>query len=285
MTGVELLRGHLPGLLEPSQLVQGVVHGRKEQENQAVKHGRTGTHCSITRPGNSSTGGLPTFTHVPPTTWVSSGAPLPVAAPMPVSVTQNAQSFTPYTPQTHTNIHVSPVVTSCVSVPHPVPSHAIHAQTHVPSSVDMPAPVSMPVTTNFTHPTHTVPAMPVPLPISVPVTSMNPCASVFQPAQLHAQPSVPIQPGLPVHAQYAVAAFHHSLPAPWNVLPRPGTGPSFKDNRKLPGFISKFDGKKSYTSWRRLFIACVLRVEVPVDQKIQVMIASLDQDDCKGPAL
>ena len=107
-------------------------------------------------PGTSSTGGLPTFTRVPLITWVSSGAPLPVAAPTPVMVTQNVQSFIPYTPQSHTNVHVPPVVMSRVSVPHPMSSHAVHAQTHVPSSIYMPAPVSMPVTTSFTHLTHTV---------------------------------------------------------------------------------------------------------------------------------
>ncbi len=88
------------------------------------------------------------------------------------------------------------------------------------------------------------PTMTVPLPISVPVTSMNPHAPIFQPAQLHAQPSMPIQPSLPAHALYTDAAFYYSLSAPWNVLPQPGTGPSFEDDSKLPGFISKFDGKR-----------------------------------------
>ncbi len=228
-------------------------------------------------PGTSSTGGLPTLptlTSAPPISWGTTGVPLSVPASIPVSVTQNAQSFVPFTAQTHVSAHQPPVVTSCVSQPMPVSSYAIHAQVHVPSSIYTPAQVSMPVTTHFTHPTQSAPAL-----FSVPVTSMHPRASVFQP--VHSQSSAPTQPGLPASALHALLPFTILFQLRGTFCPDQELGPRLKIIGNCPGSSPNLMAKKDYLNWRLLFITVVHCVEVSVDQKVQVMIASLSQES--GP--
>ena len=60
------------------------------------------------------------------------------------------------------------------------------------------------------------------------------------------------------------ADFYLSLTPPWNVLPEPGTADMFRDSRKVPGFIIKFNGTTSYAGWRRTFISRVHLMEIPV---------------------
>ncbi len=95
-------------------------------------HGRAGSTDGGGDPGISSTGGLP------PTTWVSSGAPVPLVAPVAVSrppqnVPQNAPPNVPHpshvSAHASTNVFTNPTVTPRVSVSLPVSSHA-HVYSH-----------------------------------------------------------------------------------------------------------------------------------------------------------
>ncbi len=133
--------------------------------------------------------------------------------------------------------------------------------------------VSMPVS-SLTQPVYSQSGVshPNPVPVSVPMPTINPHASAFQPTQ----PQFPSQPSMPVQPQDATC--YHSLPAPWNVLPRPGTSSLFKENQKLSGFVTAFKGKGGYAEWRELFISRVHRMDILVGQKVRIMIASLEQD-------
>ncbi len=91
--------------------------------------------------------------------------------------------------------------------------------------------------------------------------------------QFYAAPSQPSQPIQPIVGD---ADYYLSLTPPWNKLPIPGSAGMFKDSRKNPGFIVKFDGSTNYTAWRRMFISRVHRMEIPVYAKVQMMISSMD---------
>ncbi len=207
-------------------------------------------------PGNTSTGGrLPTFTQAPPSVPASVpvSVSMPVSMPVPVSVPVSVpSSFVPVMPNVSCAVpnmsvpppNLVPNATTAHAQPVYVPGNAPQYTTAAQSTVPRP---------NFNSATQPTP--------QVGGTQFYPASS---------QPSQPVQPVV------SEADYYLSLTPPWNKLPMPGTAGAFKDNRKNPGFIVKFDGSTSYTAWRRMFLSRVHRMEIPVYAKVQMMISSME---------
>ncbi len=199
-------------------------------------------------PGNASTGGkLPMFTQTPPPVPASMPVPVSVSVPMPVRSCCSVPYAVPSMPCTVPNVSILP--------PNVSTAHAQSVPVHVPMCAAQP---------HYTTAAQS----------TAPRSSFN---IVTQPMpQVGGSQFYPSQPRQPIQPRVGDTAFYLSLPVPWNVLPEPGMAEMFKESRKVPGFIIKFNGTSSYAGWRRMFISQVHLMEIPVPMKVRVMISSLD---------